>query len=65
MLDQQSIQDARLFDSTLVVYTNLLTPIAPATSSTGTTAPAPAPLPRAAAAARAPVAPCPPSAPGQ
>jgi hypothetical protein len=26
MLDQQSIQDARLFDSTLVVYTNLLTP---------------------------------------
>ncbi len=36
MLDQQSIQDARLFDSTLVVYTNLLTPIPPATSSTGT-----------------------------
>jgi hypothetical protein len=27
MLDQQSIQDARLFDSTLVVYTNILTPI--------------------------------------
>ena len=27
MLDQQSIQDARLFDSTLVVYTNLLRPI--------------------------------------
>jgi hypothetical protein len=27
MLDQQSIQDARLFDSTLVVYTSLLTPV--------------------------------------
>jgi hypothetical protein len=27
MLDQQSIQDARLFDSTLVVYSNLLRPI--------------------------------------
>src|SRR6185436_2212089 len=27
MLEQQSIQDARLFDSTLVVYTNLLRPI--------------------------------------
>jgi hypothetical protein len=27
MLDQQSIQDARLFDSTLVVYTRLLTPV--------------------------------------
>jgi hypothetical protein len=47
MLDQQSIQDARLFDSTLVVYSNLLTPIsssAPATippSGTGASAPAP------------------------
>jgi hypothetical protein len=29
MLDAQSIQDARLFDSTLVVYSNLLTPITP------------------------------------
>lgn len=39
MLDQQSIQDARLFDSTLVVYTNLLTPLAtdPGTTGTGTT----------------------------
>ena len=27
MLDQQSIQDARLFDSTLVVYTNMLAPL--------------------------------------
>jgi hypothetical protein len=27
MLDQQSIQDARTFDSTIVIYTNLLTPI--------------------------------------
>jgi hypothetical protein len=27
MLDQQTIQDARLFDSTLVVYTNLFTPV--------------------------------------
>ena len=32
MLDQQSVQDARLFDSTLVVYTNLLTPIVAAPS---------------------------------
>jgi hypothetical protein len=40
MLDQQSIQDARLFDSTLIVYTNMLTPImtvAPNTGMTGTT----------------------------
>ncbi len=32
MLDQQSIADARLFDSTLVVYTNLLTPITSTTT---------------------------------
>ncbi|HEY2729802.1 MAG TPA: hypothetical protein VGK52_07660 [Polyangia bacterium] len=32
MLDQQSIQDARLFDSTLVVYTSLLTPVPPMTT---------------------------------
>src|SRR5262249_48340124 len=37
MLDQQNIQDARLFDSTLVVYTNLFTPImSDATGTTGT-----------------------------
>jgi hypothetical protein len=39
MLDQQSILDARLFDSTLVVYTNLLTPImtsAPGGTGAGT-----------------------------
>src|SRR6202142_3174806 len=40
MLDQQSIQDARLFDSTLVVYTNLLTPITSATSPPSTSPPA-------------------------
>ncbi|HEY2900512.1 MAG TPA: hypothetical protein VGL59_08050 [Polyangia bacterium] len=45
MLDQQSIQDARLFDSTLVVYTNLMTPLAtptpsPAPSATSGGAPA-------------------------
>jgi hypothetical protein len=40
MLDQQSIQDARLFDSTLVVYTNLLTPITTTGTTTGTTTPA-------------------------
>jgi hypothetical protein len=46
MLDQQSIQDARLFDSTLVVYTNLLTPLMPdpstgtGTAGTGTAPPA-------------------------
>jgi hypothetical protein len=37
MLDQQSIQDARLFDSTLIVYTNLLTPIMTDMTGTGTT----------------------------
>jgi hypothetical protein len=38
-LDQQSIQDARLFNQTLVVYTNLLTPIMttdPSGTGTGT-----------------------------
>jgi hypothetical protein len=39
MLDQQTIQDARLFDSTLVVYTNLLTPIMTDTTQTGTVQP--------------------------
>jgi len=42
MLDQQSIQDARLFDSTLVVYTSLLTPPASTATATTTTAPVPA-----------------------
>jgi hypothetical protein len=37
MLDQQSIQDARLFDTTLVVYTNLLAPLMPAPTGQGTT----------------------------
>jgi hypothetical protein len=34
MLDLQSIQDARLFDSTLVVYTNMLQPIPPPAQTT-------------------------------
>jgi hypothetical protein len=42
MLDQQNIQDARLFDSTLVVYTSLLTPLASTASPTPANAPAPA-----------------------
>ncbi len=33
MLDNQQIQDARLFDSTLVIYATLYSPPAPATSS--------------------------------
>jgi hypothetical protein len=41
MLDQQSIEDARLFDSTLIVYTNLLTPIVAPTTGSGTATPAP------------------------
>jgi hypothetical protein len=36
MLDLQSIQDARLFDSTLVVYTNMLQPIMPPPAQTTT-----------------------------
>src|SRR5262249_2544596 len=36
MLDQQNIQDARLFDSTLVVYPNLCTPIMSDATGTGT-----------------------------
>jgi hypothetical protein len=36
MLDQQSIQDARLFDSTLVVYTSVLAPMMPAPTGQGT-----------------------------
>jgi hypothetical protein len=40
MLDQQTIQDARLFDSTLIVYTNLLTPIMTAGSPPASTGPA-------------------------
>lgn len=35
MLDQQSIQDARLFDRTLIVYTNLLRPIVPTAQTPG------------------------------
>ncbi len=40
MLDQQSIQDARLFDSTFVIYTNLLTPIAATPTPVATNTPA-------------------------
>jgi hypothetical protein len=39
MLDLQSIQDARLFDRTLVVYTNLLTPIPAVPPGQGTPTP--------------------------
>ena len=39
MLDQQSIVDARTFDSTIVIYTNLLTPIM-TTGQTNTSPPA-------------------------
>jgi hypothetical protein len=41
MLDNQSIQDARTFDSTIVIYTNLLTPImTTGQTTTNTTTPA-------------------------
>src|SRR5450432_3701516 len=42
MLDQQNIQDARLFDSTLIVYTSLLTPLASTAAPTPANAPTPA-----------------------
>ena len=53
MLDQQTIQDARLFDSTLVVYTNLLTPIASAAPTPVTSPPTTAPSGGASAGAAA------------
>ena len=43
MLDDQSIQDARLFDSTLVVYTALLRPVTVEGSGAAGTAPSPLP----------------------
>ena len=61
MLDQQSIQDARLFDSMLVVYSNLLTPIV--SDAPGPTPPAGAgaatPAPGGGASGGAGVAPTP------
>jgi hypothetical protein len=39
MLDQQSIQDARTFDSTIIIYTNLLTPVMTSGQTTTMTAP--------------------------
>jgi hypothetical protein len=56
MLDNQTIEDARLFNTTLVVYTDLQTPITTSPPAPGSTAPggaAPSPAPAAGGGASA------------